>query len=244
MDSSDTMAQEYTVKAIATNGFRDCTELVSVTIPATVENTNGFSFWGCTSLRSVTFEEGGADEAKSMSLGGWAFYGASGLRELNLPSRTSSVHGGCLIGTRVERVVMASGNSAYSTRDGVLYNADQSEIVCVPPQFSGTEGAFAVPSTVKVLPSAVFDGNQGLTSLTIPPSVTAIGSGAFIHNKVREIWFYAEMETLSPEWWSTYDNLTEDDPVVIHCLESQYDKWSRYISQDSDARQAKRLQGI
>jgi hypothetical protein len=66
-----------------------------------------------------------------------------------------------------------SGNSNYSSVDGVLLNKSRQTIIFFPP----AKTTFAVPSTVTTIGS-VFSESR-LTSVTIPASITVIPDNAF-----------------------------------------------------------------
>ena len=68
-------------------------------------------------------------------------------------------------------------NAVYSSKDGALYDKNQTVLYCVPRKWAGTE--FSVPSSVTSIANFAFAGCTGLTSITIPTSVTSIGMQAF-----------------------------------------------------------------
>ena len=88
------------------------------------------------------------------SIGEWAFYGCTGLREINVDE----------------------GNTVYSSIDGVLFNKSQTELVQYP---GGKQGAYTIPNFVTSIGVDAFSGCTGLTSVTIPNSVENIEIGAF-----------------------------------------------------------------
>ena len=56
--------------------FRDCTSLVSITIPNSVTDIGDWALYGCTSLTSVTIGD------NVMSIGDWVFYGCTSLTSI------------------------------------------------------------------------------------------------------------------------------------------------------------------
>jgi hypothetical protein len=68
-----------------------------------------------------------------------------------------------------------SGNPAYCSVDGVLFNKDKSELVAYPLSRKGT---YSIPNTVITIDAYAFcDGD--LTGVIIPEGVITIGNGAF-----------------------------------------------------------------
>ncbi|MBR3445259.1 MAG: leucine-rich repeat domain-containing protein [Prevotella sp.] len=76
------------------------------------------------------------------SIGEWAFYGCTGLREINVDE----------------------GNTVYSSIDGVLFNKSQTELVQYP---GGKQGAYTIPNSVENIKNGAFSGCTNLTSVTI-----------------------------------------------------------------------------
>jgi hypothetical protein len=71
---------------------------------------------------------------------------------------------------------VALENPIYSSVDGILYDKNKTELICVP---SGKIGGFVVPSSVTSIGDHAFEDCSGLTSIEIPSSVTSIGNKAF-----------------------------------------------------------------
>ena len=137
----------YSVTSIGGSAFGDCSGLTSVTIPNSVTSIGGFAFSGCSDLTSVTIPN------SVTSIGDFAFLSCSGLTSINV----------------------ASGNTHYSSIDGVLYNYVQDTLIKCP----GAKTSVTIPIGVTFIGEQAFRGCRGLTSVTIPNSVTSIGEVAF-----------------------------------------------------------------
>jgi len=131
------------------------TNLTSVTIPDSVTSIGERAFSG-TKLTSVTIP------ASVTSIGRGAF--ATG-NDFNYPS-----------GSTLTEINVASGNNAYTSENGVLYNKNKTAIICYP---DGKAGSFNIPNTVLSIEDDLFSYCFFLTSVTIPNSVTSIGERAF-----------------------------------------------------------------
>ena len=137
----------YSVTSIGEWVFNSCSRLTSVTIPNSVTSIGNSAFWDCSRLTSVTIPN------SVTSIGSSTFLSCSGLTSINV----------------------ASGNTHYSSIDGVLYNYVQDTLIQCP----GAKTLVTIPNSVTSIGDGAFWDCSGLTSVTIPNSVTSIGNSAF-----------------------------------------------------------------
>ncbi len=185
------------VTSIGSSAFEGCTSLTSITIPfvgATKNETSnthfgyifGASHYGendsyvPASLREVVITGG-------TSIGGWAFWGCSGLTSVTIGNGVTSI-----------------GDSAFRDCDGLTSVTIGNDVTSIGNSaFEGCTGltSITIPNSVTSIGSYAFYGCSDLTSVTIPNSVTSIGSYAFygcsdltsvtIPNSVTSIGSYA-----------------------------------------------------
>lgn len=155
------------IETLGLETFRNCSSLESITLPASLtaipgsENSGDGFFAGCTSLRSVIFEEG----SRLTEIGAHAFENVK-LGSITLPGSLSTIGDDAFYGT--ELVTITLPNTVTSL--GVS-------------AFSGCRRLTSVTlgSGIRELPMLVFAGCESLTSFTVPASLTTISSDAFAY---------------------------------------------------------------
>lgn len=129
--------------------FPSASALTSFAIPDSVTVIGSFAFTDANSLTSITFGTG------VTSIGENALLSLSGLTSISVPS----------------------GNANFSSRDGVLFNKTQTELIQYPEDSPVT--SYAVPNTVIIIKKSSFSNAKTLTNVTVPNSVVSIEENAF-----------------------------------------------------------------
>ena len=175
------------VMTIGEDAFYNCTGLTSITIPNSVTTIGESAFSGCSLLTSVTFGN------SVTSIGEGAFSGCSSLKSITLPNSVTSIGSrafyGCSLLTSVtipESVTNMSANpfSGCSAVTSIVWNAKK----CTDPfnVYHAVFGdictqitSFTFGENVEYIPAYLCEGMDNLNTITIPLSVTGIGSKAF-----------------------------------------------------------------
>jgi uncharacterized protein (TIGR02145 family) len=116
------------------------------------------------------------------TIGAYAFYEFVEITSIPIPNSITSIGqyaiGGCV---NMMSIDVASGNSQYSSENGVLFSKDKTTLIYYP---RSKQGAYSIPNGVvnigdATFGSSAFSGSKKLTSITIPNSVRSITNSAF-----------------------------------------------------------------
>ena len=160
------------VTSIGNSAFRECSSLAGVTIPDGVTSIGGHAFEGCSSLTCVTIP------GSVTFIGSNAFRGCSGLTSVTIPDSVTSIGGNPFSSCRrLTQVTASSGNPAFISVNGVLFNKAKASLLCYP---AGKQGdSPSIPDGVTSIGGSAFEGCSNLTSVIIPDGVTSIDCYAF-----------------------------------------------------------------
>ena len=119
------------------------------------------------------------------SIGESAFGNCQVLTSIEIPYNITSIGKNAFAGcSRLKGITVHGDNPSYSSQDGILYNKDKTELICVPQRISG---AITIPDGVMVIRDRAFEACLYLTSVEIPDTVTTIGEYAFARCYFRNI---------------------------------------------------------
>ena len=152
----------YNVTSIGEDAFYKCSSLYTIIIPESITSIGDYAFSNCKSLTSITIPN------SVTSIGSGAFYNCSLITSISIPESVRSIGGSAFEGTGYynDKSNWENGNVLYI--DNCLMDANTS-----------MSGEYTIKDGTRLLAGGAFYNCYKLTSITIPESVTSIGSRAF-----------------------------------------------------------------
>ena len=157
------------VVSIGQAAFGGCSSLESISLPKSVTAIGDLEFFGCTLLKAVSIPQ------TVTSIGTAAFRGCLSLERINIPKSVTAIGSSAFRECpSLSSITVASGNPVYDSRGGCNAIIETATGTLI----AGCRNT-VIPTTVKTIGYAAFDGCVLLSAITIPGSVTAIGRKAF-----------------------------------------------------------------
>lgn len=159
------------LSSIGNGAFNGCSSLLDITIPSNITTISRDLFYGCTALTNITFPK------QLRSIDTWAFYGCSNLKSITIPTNLTYIgtYAFDRAGTTniyVEDLyswfnITFANEFANPIRNGKLYyNGELLENIIIP-------------NSVKEIKNYALYSLQSVKTITIPSSVTKIGTEVF-----------------------------------------------------------------
>lgn len=197
--------------------FYQNTNITSVTIPSSVSYIGVSAFNSCSALKSVVFEENtvlssvserafyncislesiNVTNCKNVSeFGDYSFAYLTSLETFTVPASVTKLGTMALYNCGCSSFVVETGNTAYASQDGVIYDKDLTILYYYPK--NKTDKMFVVPATVTRLDNYSFAYNYHISGLYISSESMVFGDGVNSYTFLRSagVIIYAESESL------------------------------------------------
>ena len=220
------------VTTIGESAFEDCSKLTSVTLSENLESIGKDAFYECYSLTSIVIPD------SVITIGGSVFYYCSSLKTIYCETESKPVdwnngwnvccnaaivwgyikHGGyngftyAIQKIQKETSVIITGYIGSSTNITIPSEIEgyQVKTICGKTFYNrGSLIRITIPDSVTSIGSYAFEGCSSLTSITIPNSVTTIGESAFEDcSKLTNVTLSENLESIGKDAFSGCSSLT------------------------------------
>ncbi|HFI0451273.1 TPA: leucine-rich repeat protein [Streptococcus suis] len=200
------------VKAIHSGAFSGNGSLAQVDLPDTLEYIADYAFSGTGSLASIDLP------ASVKQIGYSAFYD-SGLTSINLPANLESIGNSAFYSTRLSEVKLPAslkylGWAAFSDIDSLKKVEVNSDIATShysnswsSPFASSPLTVITIKDGVTVVADRMFEGQSGITSLTLPSSLLEVRPYAFTGIGIESLSLPAGLQKLGTHSFARSSNL-------------------------------------
>ena len=175
------------VTSIAKQGFYQCPNITSVTIPNSIKTIEESAFFYCLSLRTVLFDTG----SLLNKIEDFAFLHCPSLKNINLPNSLSYIGKQALQECGFSSINLPNNITVISV--GLFHSCISLTSIKIPNGVTTIESeAFAkcnslssvtLPEGITKIDNLAFSYCNSLTYIAIPDSVSELGEGVFSHSE-------------------------------------------------------------
>ena len=137
------------LKSLGDYAFAFCGNITDANLPSTLEKIGSAVYFKCTGLTEITIP------ARTLDLGSLVFMGCTGITDFQVKT----------------------GNSVYSSSEGILYKDDGTTLLNYPA--GRKEESFTIPEGIKIIHDGAFLGAESLKNVNFPSTLKYVGAGAF-----------------------------------------------------------------
>ncbi|MBQ8050216.1 MAG: leucine-rich repeat protein [Bacteroidaceae bacterium] len=224
------------VKYIYANAFAGCTGLTEVRLPNNIAVISSNIFNGCSSLRSIISDS--YNPVNISSNGSSSFNGLPDDCVLHIPYGMESVYAERGWTTDIFKGGIVAETTF--TKDNVTYRVTGSNTVevigCTAEGYVNIPASVSLYTTewtnydVTALAEGAFEGNTGLTSITLPSTITSFGDRAF-SGCTGLTSFFVTMTTAPTVTASVFEGIVKANCklYVPKDMAEEYSDWARYF---------------
>lgn len=197
------------VEIIGNSAFEGLTKLKEVTLPKGLKVIGDFAFGSCFSLESVTIPEGVTD------IGNSAFTNCHGIKKWNIPASVERIGRAAFFPEKITEITVDPENQNFYVEGNCLISSDGVLIMGY--------GDVSIPDGVKIIGKEAFAYNNKISKIILPESVESIEFLAFYNCSVTEIVIPEGVTRLSDSFCSFCDELKS---VTIPKSVTEIEQWA------------------
>lgn len=165
--------KDYTLTAIDGLAFKDCKNITSVVLPATVDSIGVQAFNGCAAMKSINL-----GDTKIRTLSTSAFLYCGSLQTITLPATVTSVGTNPFMESlSLKEIKVAAGNKNFVSLDGVLFTIDKKTLISFP---AGHSRDYVVPEGTEIIEHSAFCMARKLRTVKFPASLKRLENNCFM----------------------------------------------------------------
>lgn len=185
--------------AIGANCFRQCSQLESIDLPATVGSLGNLAFYNCKALTAIVIPEGVETIPRSL------FANCSALTSATLPSTLKSMESEAFSSTGLKEITIPEGVTSLGNN---LFNACKSL------------ESVQLPDALTAIPSKLCYNCSALTTVNMPSKLETVGSDAFYQcSKLQDVTFPETLQSLDERSFggcSAFTRIVIDIPEIAN----------------------------
>ena len=194
-----TVSLPNTITSMGESNFSKCTSLTTVNIPTLLTAIPGGTFYKCSSLADIDIPETITD------IESYAFASCTGMTSIFIPAAVTQIRSHAFEDcTNLEKVITPD-LAAWCAIDYSGGNADSNPLCHAKHLYVGSKASntevtdLVIPDGVAEIKRLTFYNCEGLTSITIPTTVTTIGNWGYnpFHGCTNVAAIYCLAETLA-----------------------------------------------
>ena len=205
------------LERIGNEAFMYCSKLTSIEIPDSVTSIGNETFAFCNQLSSVTFGNG-------ITILPWRlFYQCYNLKHIHITSSITTINVPMFQQCNVSAITVDEANPIYDSRN----NCNAIIETATNKLIRGCTNTI-VPSNITEYGECAFFGSCSVEQLTIPSSVTKLGSQCFSDNPIKSVVMHNDVSKIGSSCFANNSSLTSVTlsevltQIPSNCFESCY----------------------
>ena len=217
-----TVSLPNTITSMGGSNFGKCTSLTTVNIPTSLNAIPSSTFYKCSSLVDIDIPETITD------IGSSAFSNCTGLTSIFIPATVTQIGSHAFEACSNLAKVITPDLAVWCTIDYSGGNADSNPLASARHLYVGSKASntevtdLVIPDGVAEIKRLTFYNCEGLTSITIPATITTIGNWGYnpFHGctNVTAIYACANPAALTWEGNSDADALMPEKETQVHVV--------------------------